>query len=450
MTLIARLAALLGPLLLACAAAAQVPDDVPIGAIRWDAWFDDAPDRKALELPAWRHRAPFFARTDEAGRLRLDGDMEHVLHAEVAYARAMGVDYFVFGFYPDTGSWGRKLDRHLALNRALRSYLRLPDRMGVRFALSLNQLFPAADIEDMADTVAAFVAHPDYMRTENGRAPVYILGHDGLDWSRFFGSDDAARKAVETFRRKARERPGVDLTFILLHYEPAKATEAALRYGLDMLGAYTTFAPGQGAVEQAFAACSGHGAARWQLTARMGLPYVPNVTLGWDSRPRFAPEVNTKGKAQGPWCARPEAAALGRYFRDAAVAASAQPAAVPFRSILVYAWNEWAEGGWMAPNVSEGGQWMEVLRRAIGRERKPLAAELSWPDTITPAACPLRTAERDRKALAARCSAAPPPATDWPCPPGTEVAVDSIRSPSGLESLLWPGGWRTRMCTTSF
>jgi hypothetical protein len=203
-SLIARIAVGCALALLAPAAGiAQAPDDVAIGAIRWDAWFDGAPDQAVLEQSEWRRRAPFFARWDEGGKLRLDGDKEHVLHAEVAYAKAIGIDYFIFGYYPDTGSWGRDPDFSLKLNRALLSYLRLPDRSGVKFALSLNQLFPMTDVEEMAGAVATFAAHSDYMTTSQGALPLFILAHDGLDWSRFFGSDDNARTAVQAAGPKA-------------------------------------------------------------------------------------------------------------------------------------------------------------------------------------------------------------------------------------------------------
>lgn len=428
---------------LASAAAAQVPEGIPIGALRWDAWFEGAPDQKVFEQPEWRHRAPFFARWDETGKLHLDGDMEHVLHAEVAYARAIGLDYFVFGFYPDTGSWGRDINFSLKLDRALRSYLNLPDRMGVKFALSLNQLFPQNDIEDIADSFSTFIAHPDYMRTDQGRAPVYILSHFGNDWSKAFGSDDKARKAIETLRLKAHERAAVELIFIIMYYEPEKAFETARRYGLDMASTYSNFAPGQGAVERPFAACARHGEALWQRAMAAKVPYVPNVTLGWDDRPRHAHTVNQGGIVQGSWCGRPDPVTLAAHFEQAAKFAADPNAAFPFRSILIYAWNEWAEGGWMAPNISDGSQRLALLYNAIGRKRRIPPIELAWPDAPVPKECSPRTAN---KPPSPSCRNDLATGAEWPCPPSMKVKPVTIRAPSGFESLLWPGGWRHKLC----
>lgn len=440
---------LLGMLaLLACVATAgaQVPDDIAIGAIRWDAWYEGAPDSKVLEQPEWAHRAPFFARYDEAGRLHLDGDKEYVLHAEVAYARAIGIDYFIFGFYPDTGSWGRDITTHLKLNRALSSYLRLPDRMGVKFALSLNQLFPMSDVEEMANSVATFAAHPDYMRTQTGTVPVYVLAHDGFDWSKFFGSDDKAREAFQTIRRVTRERTGREITFIIMNYVSDKAMDVAKRYGLDMVTTYSSFAPGKGAIESAFDVCTRHGEAQWAKAAAAGVPYAPNITLGWDTRPRLAPAVNPQKKEQGPWCGLPSRDVLQQHFAHAAEFVNKQVVAVPFRTITVYAWNEYTEGGWMAPSVTDADAWLGIQRAAIGRNRKLPAVELTWPDSMTPTACPLRTADKVRSQVAGKCTGQVRTTQAWPCPTGTVSKSDTVRAPSGYESMVWSGGWSVRVC----
>jgi hypothetical protein len=361
------LAALTVLLLLTGVGRAQVPDDIKIGAIRWDAWFDGAPDAKVLEQPEWRHRAPWFARWDENGRIILDGDKEYVLQAEVAYARAIGLNYFIFGYYPETGSWGRDPVFHKKLNGALRAYLALPDRQGVKFALSLNQLFPMSDVPVMAEAIAQFVAHPDYVRTETGTAPVFVLAHDGFDWSKFFGSDDKAREAIRRIRDAARAASGRELTLVIMHYTSDKAWEVAQKYGLDMVTTYSNFAPGKGPVEQTDDACILHGEAVWYRAANANVPYAPNVTLGWDNRPRKTPAVNTKNSPQGPWCVFPTEGAIKGHFARAAAFVRGQTVPVPFKTITVYAWNEFAEGIAMSPTVGDKDELQVMLKQVLGR-----------------------------------------------------------------------------------
>lgn len=402
------LAAAVLMLLGATSSGAQVPDDVKIGAIRWDSWYEGAPDQRVLEQPGWRHRAPFFARWDEDGRLHLEGDRTPVLQAEVAYARAIGVDYFIFGFYPETGSWGRDVDRMRKINGALRTYLALPDRMAVKFAVSINQLFPASDAPAMAEAVAGFAAHPDYMRTDGGALPVFILAHDGLDWSKFFGTDEAARSVIRLMRQRTRERTGRDIIFVILNYRSDLAWRAALAYGLDMVSSYANFAPGKGAEESSYERCALHGEGVWHRAAEAQVPYAPNVTLGWDERPRKTAAKEPQKRIQGPWCALPSPGALAGHFARAAAFARQRP--VPFRTITVYAWNEFTEGGWMAPTQGDGARWMSLLRQAIGRQRTA-EIKLSWPVRD----CEGLAADRRTICLAAQ------EASRWPCPPGSRA-----------------------------
>lgn len=243
-----------------------------------------------------------------------------------------------------------------------------------------------------------------------------------------------------------RERTGREITFIIMNYVSDKAMDVAKRYGLDMVTTYSSFAPGKGAIESAFDVCTRHGEAQWAKAAAAGVPYAPNITLGWDTRPRLAPAVNPQKKEQGPWCGLPSRDVLQQHFAHAAEFVNKQVVAVPFRTITVYAWNEYTEGGWMAPSVTDADAWLGIQRAAIGRNRKLPAVELTWPDSMTPTACPLRTADKVRSQVAGKCTGQVRTTQAWPCPTGTVSKSDTVRAPSGYESMVWSGGWSVRVC----
>jgi hypothetical protein len=423
------------------------PPDVPIGALRWDGWFEGARDQAVLESPQGADRLPYFARHDGTGALRLDGDMEHVLAADVAYARSIGLDYFIFGYYPDTGSWNRDKRYHLALNRALAAYIRLPDRLGVRFALSLNQSFPESDLPDMAEAVARFVAHPDHMRTPTGAAPLFVYAMDDAMWLRSAGTAKAARALFDRLRVVVADRVGIELVIIVQAYDPADAWRQAAMLGADMVTSYTTFAPGDGGAVS-FSACADHARNRWRLAIDKAIPSLPTVTIGWDSRPRAVFDKPGQ-KPKRAWCQKPDRAALAALFRDALADAPAAAGDVPFNSVLVYAWNEFTEGGWMAPTKAEGGRRMADLRAAIGRNRPMPDLSLTFPAAMPIETCPVRTSGLPRDDAIRRCTTTPVDAIPWPCPAGTRLAGDRIRAPGGLEARLWEGGWHDRRCVSA-
>ena len=424
-----------------------ISTDIAIGAIRWDYWYKESPENRVLSNPAAQAPVPFFARRLADGKVESMGDIEPVLAAETAYARAIGVDYFLFGFYPDTGSWGRTPAFSLGINRALSAYLRLPDRKGVKFAIIINQFYPEADVADVAASIAELVADPDYQLTHHGAAPIFILGHDGLDLSNFFGTPQKARAAMDAIRTRVKARTGRDSLFSLMHWDTKQVREAMERYGLDMMSAYVQAPPARGK-PTAFVDCQAFSQRAWLRAEQDKIPVAPNVTLGWDPRPRTTSErADGKILPDAAWCAHASRTEWSEAFRAAGQAVAEQGSGVPFRSVVVYAWNEFTEGGWMAPTWSEGAQRMNDLRAAIGRDRKMPPVELRFPANVDNAACPLRTAARPLDAVTQGCSTAPARQfMEWPCPAGMRAGQDSVSAPTGLERLVWPGGWVNRKC----
>ena len=424
---------------------AQADDSVLIGALRWDNWTAQSTELKVVEQPEWKNRVPFFAQRGEDGRLAIAGDLENVLSAEVAYAYSAGIDYFVFGFYPETTAWGRNTSESVSLNRALETYLQLPDRRGVRFAISLNQSFPQQDVDDISKSIGSFVSNKDYVRTPSGVAPIFVFSKG---WSGVYGSDEAAKQVVQRIKDTVYKQSGVKLLFILEYPDPAAAAEQARKSGMDMTTAYATFAPGQPGAH-AFKDCVANSSAYWQRSTKANFPFIPNVTLGWDPRPRDSIRLGEGKDAQvKTWCGAAHKEDVSTLVRSAMQLAATGGASAQFRSVLVYAWNEFTEGGWLAPTWTDGLANLEAFRAATGRKRTLAQVDLTWPEMSTGNQCPVRTGDRQRNEVVRSCpskisaTGAPP----WPCPPGTVASSQRVRAPTGLETLYWPGLWTEQSC----
>jgi len=112
----------------------------------------------------------------------------------------------------------------------------------------------------------------------------------------------------------------------------------------------------------------------WQRMLSTPLVDMPVVTMGWDSTPRCRPSV--------PWPFPPSPRTGGREYpygivvvgntperfeqllRDAARHAAGDPRQ-PF-GVLLNAWNEWTEGGFLLPEERYGTGYVEAIRRAFG------------------------------------------------------------------------------------
>ena len=75
---------------------------------------------------------------------------------------------------------------------------------------------------------------------------------------------------------------------------------------------------------------------------------VPTVITGWDSRPRWASNVN--GAEPGPYFTEATPADITNDVTAALNGPANQPTAKA-DTILMYAWNESDEGGWLVPTL---------------------------------------------------------------------------------------------------
>ncbi|NLE60221.1 MAG: hypothetical protein GX616_17870 [Planctomycetes bacterium] len=108
--------------------------------------------------------------------------------------------------------------------------------------------------------------------------------------------------------------------------------------------------------------------AHWDKAAgEFGLPYYPNVTMGWDSSPRTV-QSDKFINHDYPFMATmsgntPEA------FRTALTKAESWLDQRPptDRILTINAWNEWTEGSYLEPDTVNGMGYLEAIKAVFGR-----------------------------------------------------------------------------------
>ena len=114
-----------------------------------------------------------------------------------------------------------------------------------------------------------------------------------------------------------------------------------------------------------------------------GQQLVPTVTTGWDPRPFLERPVPWyHGAAEANWIEPATPADIAAQLRAARDFVQAHPDATLANSVLIYAWNENAEGGWIVPTLAEaraggGPLRLEAVRRVL---RPEAPADKGWPD----------------------------------------------------------------------
>jgi len=95
----------------------------------------------------------------------------------------------------------------------------------------------------------------------------------------------------------------------------------------------------------------------------MKAPYHPQVSLGWDSNPRyniFHDEVCTENTPENI----EKAMALAKEYVDSHN--------LPAPLITVNSWNEWTEGSYLQPDDLYGYGYLEAIRRVFLEDEEQL------------------------------------------------------------------------------
>ena len=189
------------------------------------------------------------------------------------------------------------------------------------------------------------------------------LAKRNKDW----GSWPAFAEAVATLRTKAKETGAGDPYVVIMDFDPVTAAQYARTLGADATSAY---AFGAGTEEGApFAENRRTLMEQWDKAAATGVPVVPLVSMGWDPRPR----VDTPT----PWATgsypnnkhfiTPTTTEAAEHLREAMDWVARQAEAAVAQAVVIYAWNENDEGGWIVPTLNPDGSTNDDRVQALGR-----------------------------------------------------------------------------------
>ena len=313
---------------------------------------------------------------------------------DVDLAVAHGVDGFLFDYYwYDDGPY---------LSGALDyGFLAAGNNEQVKFALMwanhhLVDIFPSRStdgaipqqLKDGAVDRTAFEAmarfaiehyfsRPNYLRLD--LRPWFTL-YDVANFVQSLGGVEEARDALDWFRAETERagHPGLHLDAVLWSAaviptgsdSPLTAHETFDRLGFDSGTSYVWlhhYDAGKadfptGSVDELRASAF---AEYERYAGQLGVPFYPNVTVGWDSSPRTDQSVPFR-RSIYPWTpvwdqspAEFKAGLeLARDFLD-----RHRPR---HPVVTVNAWNEWTEGSYLLPDTTHGHGFLEAIRDTFG------------------------------------------------------------------------------------
>ena len=331
-----------------CLLAATPGGDRPppaVGAIRWDAWYGRNDVVKEVERSLgpqkFHFRLPFFAQVVSDAEVRIDGDTQETMNREIAYAVEAGLNYWAFVDY-----WEDPV-----LTIALRRYREAADKRGLRYCFVEEGGRLDQHRAEAWPRLVRFFQDPNYLKVCDGRPLLFLYGKPTTTGNADFRALGEATVAA------GMKKPYI----VLMGWHPPSDWKDAQTLGFDAVSAYAAGGQYAGAMWP-YAELTEHVKhAYWDTCRQQGIPTVTFATAGWDTRPRIEHPVKwiklkavpdpTPPAQQKPLVDDVTATPgqLTKHLQEALDWTAHNPDLTPANAVIIYAWNEYDEGGWLAP-----------------------------------------------------------------------------------------------------
>ena len=316
-----------------------------IGAIFWDAALPKETYFGGFTLltlgnAEFAHRLPFFAVETPDGGCGFPDRTQEEYDREFAFAADAGIDFFACCWYPD--SPGERpigvektpqLTDHLhELNRGRKMFQKSPvnRRMKMCAIVFTSHAYAESDFDALKEAMAA-----DYYEKTDGKPLVIIFGEYDADFS--------------SFLRKKMAEAGFELHLSQIAPTGSESSPDGFA-AVDSLTAY--------------ASC--HGGGRFaDLTAATdednlrrlshGLPVMPLLSAGWDPSPRIRRRNTWVAYEDIPYAPAPGKADFEEAFASVSALMEKYPDKLVSSTAMVFAWNEFEEGGYLCPTLGKDG-----------------------------------------------------------------------------------------------
>jgi hypothetical protein len=281
-----------------------------------------------------------------------DDSQPSTLEKQITQATGAGLDYFAFYWY-----WNGTKDQEI-YETGLHAFQAAANAAEMDFSLQVCAAnydptleIPVSQYGDAATKmVNSYLTQANYLRANDGRPIVWLCDTRGL------GSGDTAdvKAFVDTLSSKTKAALGIAPLVLVnqdLQIAPssidAGGDYSAAEYRATLDHSYQDYLNGQ----------------RAQYAAGPQT-YVRGIMSRYDERPRYPwllPDVNNVRYASD-WNFSLYTESVDNALTDIRQSPRISPVD---NFVLVYAWNEWEEGGHIEPNVRDGCEYLDILQQHL-------------------------------------------------------------------------------------
>jgi hypothetical protein len=282
--------------------------------------IEDFPDREPVW--GWRH------------------DAQEIMERQIDLAADNGIDFFLFCWYwrDDKGPINKALIDSIPQHVSLKLYMNARNKNRIKFGFLIAN-HQGAEIVGNENWTEAVKYWSDYLKdlqyvTVDGKPLVVIFNSDGID-------SEGLEKMQEVAKKEGLE--GLSLA--------GCGAKAMGKPGFTHRTHYNVI-PGYSAGSEEHKYQELVDATKNQWVGTEDQPYIPLLTVGWDKRPWEGPRGNNV--KDGWYFPDHTPEQFKNFLTDAIQWMDDNPTkTTKERIVLIYAWNELGEGGYLVPTKGD-------------------------------------------------------------------------------------------------
>ena len=339
------------------------PDKVLVGVRFWPAYFAYGNNghykrnthEQWLANPQWKDRWPYYTiiRSDTPTNTTIDihQDDQRVIDQEIQLAAAAGLDYWAL----ETNSIDPKWN--------LSVYLKSPYKNQLKFALITAMGDLAGEKwEGYVSSMIGFFKDAQYVRVGGQRPLLFMEQFDGFVSK--LGGKEAAKRKMEEFSNRVKAAVGTKPYLVLFNWSSESSWQDAKYFSFDAQALYncrTVERVSDAPYSSLTAGCE----ERWARFTSSDLGYVPTAQVAYD--PRSRSEAKTGEDASNAiWYRKGSPTEIANHVKRAMNWVRANPSIANANTVLIAAWSDYSEGGWLEPTLREGNARLNALAKVLG------------------------------------------------------------------------------------
>jgi hypothetical protein len=313
-------------------------------AIRWDAWYDarssSVKAQQSLSDPKWINRAPVHCEVKPKNSLKCVGTQRVIDEEIIGATQLASLDCWAFVQYSDESSLS------LAWNLFQSSGLR--EQMKWAWITYPAMFGNDAARQKYLESMTEQLAQTNYLRVDVGepsRPVLFILWNDNQFRDTFHNDYDEFSHILLLLSERVRLRGRGTPYYVILRGDPQRAAEIARKVGASAISSYNV--PVAIQPDHSYRSLSAQTRKYWIQQSSTGVPFIPIVMTGFDQRPMLEHSMDSRDfdAPPKPFYYPATNDELVKELLDSFQLARSNPELIPSKIVLIYSWNENAEGG---------------------------------------------------------------------------------------------------------